>query len=253
MPVPSDPDDALSLVAPRPPVVDRAGYVASHVILVPAAIALLGWLCWRDGDMPLAQLFVDPASHRFFWAGSALLDVVGHQAARGVPLLVGASAIAGGAWGFATPRLRRWTPILLTIGAAMLLGPLVASAMKAWTTQHCPIDMQAFGGVVDYASDRAGPFWASSPRSSGHCSPSGHAAAGYAMLSLYFAGWAAGRRAWRWKGLAIGVGAGVLFSAVRIAQGANFASATLWSALLDWSVCAALFLPLVCRPKTPRA
>ena len=73
------------------------------------------------------------------------------------------------------------------------------------------------------------------------------------MLSLYFAGWAAGRPRWRWRGLAIGVAAGLLFSVVRIMQGAQFASATLWSAVVDWTVCAALFLPLLCAPTTRTA
>jgi len=235
------------------PVVERAGYVVSHLVLVPAALAVVAWLCQRGGaDMALADLFVDPATHRFVAADSALLDVVGHQAARAIPLLVGALAFAAGACGFAVPRLRPWTPILLTVGAAMLVGPLVVNAMKSWTTQHCPVDVQAFGGVVDYMADRDGPFWAASPASAGRCLPSGHAAGGYALLSLYFAGWAAGRPAWRWRGLAIGIAAGLVFSAVRIAQGAHFASATLWSATLDWTVCAALFLPLVCRAKTSR-
>ena len=58
---------------------------------------------------------------------------------------------------------------------------------------------------------------------------------------------------WRWRGLAIGIAAGLLFSVVRIVQGAQFASATLWSAVVDWTVCAALFLPLLCAPKKPTA
>ena len=54
---------------------------------------------------------------------------------------------------------------------------------------------------------------------------------------------------WRWLGLAIGIAAGVLFSVVRIMQGARFASAPLRSTVVDWTVCAALFLPLLCAPK----
>jgi membrane-associated PAP2 superfamily phosphatase len=247
-------DDAVAGVVPRPPLVERGGYVVSHLVLVPAAIALLAWICQHGGgDVAIAQRFVDAASHHFVWAQSALLDVVGHQAARGVPFLVGASALAGGVCGLAVPRLRPWTPILLTVGAAMLLGPLLVNVMKSWTTQHCPVDVQLFGGVVDYVAERDGPFWATSSASAGRCLPSGHAGGGYALLSLYFAGWAAGRPAWRWRGLAIGIVAGALFSAVRIAQGAHFASATLWSAWVDWIVCAALFLPLLCRTKTPQA
>ena len=239
--------DAM-LRPPLPAGADPRAYVAVHLVAVPLALALLAWTVQHSSlDMAITNLFVDPATHRFAWHDSALLDVLGHQAARSLPFLVGAIALAAGAAGYAFRPLRSWTPILLTIGAAMLLGPLTVNALKTMTTQHCPVALQSFGGIVDYAGDLHGPFWARSPQSAGHCLPSGHAGGGYALLSLYFAGWAAGRPGWRWRGLAIGVSAGLLFSVVRMMQGAHFASATIWSAAVDWTICAALFLPLLCR------
>jgi membrane-associated PAP2 superfamily phosphatase len=65
------------------------------------------------------------------------------------------------------------------------------------------------------------------------------------MLTLYFAGWALERPAWRWWGLAIGMAAGASFSAVRILQGAHFLSQTLWSAALLWFLAAVFFYPLL--------
>ena len=130
----------------------------------------------------------------------------------------------------------------------MIIGPLTTNMLRGMTSQHCPIDLQSFGGMFDHAADLAGPFWASTPQDAGRCLPSAHAAGGYAALSLYFAGWAAGRPAWRWRGLALGLGTGLTFSIVRIAQGAQFTSATLWSAAVAWAICAAVFLPLLCRP-----
>ena len=65
------------------------------------------------------------------------------------------------------------------------------------------------------------------------------------MLSLYFAGWAMGRPAWRWGGLALGLGAGLGFSAVRVLQGAHFLSQTVWSAALLWFLGAVVFYPLI--------
>ena len=243
--------EALLRLSPRAPGIACGRYVATHLVLVPIAIALAAWTCQHSGaDMALTQLFVDATGQRFPWADSAPLDILGHQAARGLPFLVGAGAIAGGLCGLAVRALRTWSPILLTIGAAMVVGPLLVNVLKAMTTQHCPIALQSFGGIVDYAADRDGPFWAASSQSAGRCLPSGHASGGYALLALYFGGWAAGAPAWRWRGLAIGIGAGVLFSAVRVIQGAQFASATLWSAAVDWSVGAAFFLPLLCRAKT---
>ncbi len=251
---PLEPGSEAILRPPRQAGADVRWYVALHLVAVPFVLGLLASACQRGSlDMALARLFVDATGANFAWRDSALLDILGHQAARGLPFLVGALAVAGGAAGFAVRALRPWMPILLTTGAAMLLGPLAVNVLKGMTTQHCPIALQSFGGVVDYATDQAAPFWASSPQSAGHCLPSGHAGGGYALLSLYFAGWAAGRPAWRWRGLAIGIAAGLLFSIVRMMQGAHFASATLWSATVDWTVCAALFLPLLCRATTRAA
>lgn len=65
------------------------------------------------------------------------------------------------------------------------------------------------------------------------------------MLVLYFAGWSLGRPALRWWGLAVGIAAGLGFSAVRILQGAHFLSQTLWSAALLWPLAALFFYPLI--------
>jgi membrane-associated PAP2 superfamily phosphatase len=235
---------------PNPAPVDARIYVGVQLILVPILIGALAWWCeYGPLDMLLTLPFVDLASHDFFWRDSLMLDVLGHLAARGLPIMVGGIAFSAGLAGFAVRQLRPWAPILLTTGAAIVIGPLAVNLLRGITTQHCPIDLQAFGGVIDYAAEQTRPFWAAAPQSAGHCLPSGHAAGGYALLSLYFAGWAAGRSAWRWRGLAIGIGTGLAFSAVRVSQGANFTSATLWSAAVLWATCATLFLPLLCwRP-----
>ena len=251
---PASRPEAAPQPSPRPPAVDVRRYVGIHLLLVPVVLSGLAGVCqFGSLDMALARLFFDPATQSFAWRDSAVLDVLGHQAARLLPFLVAAFAIAAGLAGLRLRSLRPWMPILFTLGAAMLIGPLAVNLLKGMTTQHCPVAVQSFGGVVDYFANRQGPFWAGSAQSAGHCLPSGHAGGGYALLSLYFAGWAAGRPAWRWRGLAVGVAAGLLFSLVRMMQGSHFASATLWSAVVDWTVCAALFLPLLCAPTKPAA
>lgn len=249
-----DSEEPSRLVAPAPArAVAVPSYVASHLLLIPALLAVAAWLLqYGPLDMALTRLFVDPQTHSFAWRHSAWLDILGRQAARGLPILVGGVAIAAGAAGSVIAALRPWREILLTLGGSMLIGPLLISALKTMTTQHCPSDLREFGGVVTYAANRSAPFWAATRESAGHCLPSGHAGGGYALLCLYFAGWAAGRPAWRWRGLAVGIAAGVLFSIVRMMQGAHFASATVWSATVDWTVCALLFMPLLCRPATHR-
>jgi membrane-associated PAP2 superfamily phosphatase len=102
-----------------------------------------------------------------------------------------------------------------------------------------------FGGYANYPLH----FWASSRREAGGALPSSHAGAGYALLSLYFAGWAMGRPSWRWGGLALGIAAGLVFSIVRIMQGAHFFSQTVWSACIMWFIASLLFYRLIAGPR----
>ncbi len=246
-------DPMRPFALPNPPDLAVAGYVAGHLLLVPLLLGFAAWAVQHGPlDLALARLFADDTGQSFAWRYSVWLDVLGHQAARGLPIIVGGVALAAGMAGFFLAQLRPWRQILLTIGAAMIAGPALVNELKTMTTQHCPATLTEFGGVVSYAADRAAPFWAATPRDAGHCLPSGHAGSGYALLALYFAGWAAGRPDWRWQGLAIGVVAGLVFGAVRMMQGENFASATLWSAAIAWTIAALFFLPLVCRAATPR-
>ncbi len=223
-----------------------AGDVAVHVVLVPVVLFAAAWLLQHGPlDLALESAFYDPNAKAFAWRASRLLNLLGHQAARGLPIVVAAASLLAWALSYTQPRLRPWRTILLTMACAMLIGPALVNWMKASTSAHCPVELVEFGGTLSYAADRSAPFWAATKASVGHCLPSGHAAGGYALLCLYFAGWAAGRPRWRWTGLAIGVGAGLAFSLVRMMQGAHFASATMWSAAIDWSVCALLFLPVL--------
>lgn len=246
-------DPKRSSALPEPPARAAASYVAIQLLLIPLLLGAGAWAVQHGPlDMALARHFADPATQSFEWRHSAWLDILGHHAARGLPIIVGGVALAAGIAGFFIAQLRPWQRILLTLGAAMIAGPLLISMLKTMTTQHCPSALSEFGGVVSYAADRSAPFWAAVPRDAGHCMPSGHSGGGYALFSLYFAGWAAGQPAWRWRGLAIGIAAGLLFSVVRMMQGAHFASATLWSAAVAWGVAALFFLPLVCRSTSHR-
>ena len=233
------------------PNISPGKYTVVCLLLVPVVLAASAWATQHGPlDLAIAGMFFDDAAGLFRWRDSTWLEVLGHHAARGLPIVIGALALAAGAAGRALPALRPWRAILLGLGAAMILGPLLIAALKTTTSQHCPAEISRFGGIVDYDAERDAPFFARSHESVGHCLPSGHAGGGYALLSLFFAGWAAGRPKWRWMGLAAGITCGLLFSVVRMMQGAHFASATLWSATIDWVIAALVFMPLVCKAWT---
>ncbi|HAP27055.1 MAG TPA: acid phosphatase, partial [Achromobacter sp.] len=136
---------------------------------------------------------------------------------------------------------RRWRGVALAVAATCLSGQLLITQLKHHTMLPRPYDLETLGGYTPYPVD----WWTWARARAGGALPSGHAGAGYALLTLYFAGWALGRPAWRWSGLAIGVAAGAGFSAVRILQGAHFLSQTIWSAALMWLLAAMFFYPLI--------
>ena len=105
---------------------------------------------------------------------------------------------------------------------------------------HCPWDLKSFGGFADYGSG-----WFVSPVQAGRCFPSGHAAGGFSLVALMFAGIAADHTRLRTIGLVAALCAGTAFSVVRIAQGAHFLSHNLWSAAIDWCAAALVFAPLL--------
>ena len=225
-----------------PPRIEPLWYVLSHVIGVTALLALLAWELRNSGwDLRIEDYFYDPALHAFSLRHSPWIELIGHQLLLalpiGVALLALLAALASAQWA----SLHRWRTVLWTLFAALSIGPLLIGVLKQFTAAHCPWDLLRYGGYADYVQN----WFAHSRAESGHCLPNAHAGAGFSLVALYFAGWASGRPRWRWSGLAIGLAAGLIFSLVRSAQGAHFASHSVWSALIDWSVASLVFMPLI--------
>jgi membrane-associated PAP2 superfamily phosphatase len=133
---------------------------------------------------------------------------------------------------------------LLYLLLAAALGSTAVSLLKSITHVDCPWDLLRYGGT------RAMPtslFAAQPPGTpSGACFPAGHASAGYAWVALYFAA-LLGCRRWRWHGLAIGLGSGLLFGAGQQLRGAHFLSHDLGSLAVCWSLSLALYCVFVWR------
>lgn len=218
-------------------------YVAVQVIGIPLVIGVLAWSMRASGlDLHIEDGFFDPGIQAFPWRRQPLLEGIGHDLLKMLPVGIGFlllfAAIAAtwvGAW-------RRWRVILWTTLAALCAGPALITALKQVSAAHCPWDLVRYGGYAEYTHD----WFAASPEQAGRCLPSGHAGAGFSLFALSFAGWASGREGWRRSGLLIALATGVVFSAVRTLQGAHFISHALWSAALDWLCASLVFLPLLC-------
>lgn len=220
-------------------------FILLHACLIPAAIALLALLVHAGGaDERVSAAFFDASAGTFPARGWPLLEALGHRVAKSALvglwiILLGAALTAA-----AVPRLRRHCGVLWATVLAMALGPTIVVTLKSLNAYHCPWDLKRFGGVADYASG-----WFVSRINAGRCFPSGHAAGGFSLVAIFFAGCALGSSRMRQAGLTATLIAGSVFSLVRIAQGAHFLSHNLWSAAIDWCTAALVFAPMIVSPR----
>jgi len=198
-----------------------------------AAVAALGLallLLWdvSGADLPLTRQFGNPQG--FAWRDAWLTRTLLHDGGRllgwallAAMLLALCRAPAGGP---ARPERLRWL-------GAVLVCLLLVPALKRFSLTSCPWDLAEFGGVAAHVSHwRLGV----ADGGDGHCFPSGHAVAAFAFFALYFQ-WRRSRPALARGWLIVVCGVGLLFGLAQLARGAHFASHTLWSAWLCWTVC----------------
>ena len=225
--------------------------------MIPAGIAIVALTVRSSGiDEHVSALFFDAATRAFPARGSTVLELAGHQLAKSVVVMVWMVLLAASVASSILGELERSRAILWTTLVAMALGPSIVVLLKDINSLHCPWDLKRFGGYADFSN-----IWFVSPEHAGGCFPSGHAAGGFSLVALMFAGIAEGHMRLRRIGLVAVICAGVAFSAVRIAQGAHFLSHNLWAAAIDWCSAALAFAPLLmhrdrergsARPALPR-
>ena len=210
---------------------------------VTLALVLLAWLAANSGlDRAVTEFFYDVSLARFPAHESHWLELLGHRVAK---LAIWVVALGMLAAAFATKRIRQTPHEQCAIGFAVLamaLGPMMVSALKHATGHHCPWDLRLYGGFAEVNHG-----WFVAAADAGRCFPSGHASAGFALISLYFLGQAIDRPRIARIGLIAAIIAGTAFSAVRVAQGAHFVSHNLWAAAVDWFAAALVFTPLLAR------
>jgi membrane-associated PAP2 superfamily phosphatase len=220
----------------------RAAFLVRHAWpALAAGIALIA-LDRTKFDHAVNDWFFDPAAGHFPLRNSLWLETVMHQWARYVVVLIACAVIASFFYSFATERWRPIRRLLLFLSLALTLAPGAVAAIKLASVKHCPYDLVEYGGYVEYRSLLDTPLPGVQP---GRCFPSGHAAAGFALLAFYFAGLALGRPALARAGLWTGLGAGMAFGLARMAQGEHFLSHNLWSALVCWVVMLALYVAIM--------
>ena len=208
-------------------------------------LALLPVLLWElgGGDLPLTRLFA--TTQGFAWRNDWWLSTLAHDGTRRLAwallLVLGLNI-----WWPLTPALTRRERVWWF--AATLAGALAVPLVKQQSLTSCPWDLAEFGGVAHYL-----PHWlqlgpgALADGGGGHCFPSGHATTAFAFFSGGFALQRAhpvAARRWMLGVLALGL----VLGGVQIVRGAHFASHTLWSGWICFSVNVALARWLSARP-----
>ncbi|MCC6531125.1 MAG: diacylglycerol kinase [Burkholderiales bacterium] len=214
-------------------------FLLIHACLIPLALAVAAFALHASGmDEHIAAAFFDPARSTFPARGWPLFETLGHRVAKSAVVGFWLSLLAAGVVSAAVPRFRGHAAIVWITVLAMALGPTIVVVLKEINAYRCPWDLVQFGGAAQYASG-----WFVPNVNAGRCFPSGHAAGGFSLVALFFAGCAGRNRRLQRAGLAAALLAGLGFSLVRIAQGAHFLSHNLWSAAIDWCAAALVFAP----------
>ncbi|MGN7724675.1 phosphatase PAP2 family protein [Luteimonas sp. 22616] len=190
------------------------------------------------------------AGHLYLWEGGhwALKDnpvtsTLIHQGGKRLSALAWLGVVACALIAWRRPAWRTWCKPLLYLALAVLLSTSIVAWMKSWTHVDCPWDLVGFGGTRSY-HDLLAALPAHAPP--GRCFPAGHASAGYAWLALFFF-LGDTRPSLRWKGFAVGLGAGVVFGIAQQLRGAHFASHDLWTLMLCWLVAVLLHRAMFAR------
>jgi membrane-associated PAP2 superfamily phosphatase len=220
----------------------RADFALRHFGAALAAAPALVALERTGVDRALSDLFYDAAAAGFPLRYHHLFEVLTHQWARYLVVLVAATVIAACLLSWLLPALAGRRRVLLFLALGMVLAPATVSLLKSGSPRHCPYDLVEYGGHAAYLGLFESPPQGQIP---GRCFPGGHASAGFALLAFYFAGQAVGSRRLALAGLWGGTVAGLAFGLARVAQGAHFLSHNLWSGWVCWVVLVALYLVVI--------
>lgn len=195
------------------------------------AICTVGAL---DIDWRLSHALYAWEGYRWLLRDATLTEAILHRGGHGLSIAAWLATLV--AWFVARRRRSALQRPLAFLLLSVLASTLLVSWVKSWSNMDCPWDIDGLGGTRAYL-DLLSPRPSALPQ--GRCFPAGHASSGYAWVALYFV-FLAVRPAWRWRGLAIGIGAGALFGLAQQLRGAHFLSHDLWTLAICWCVACGL-------------
>lgn len=217
---------------------DAAAWLWPLVVLV----ILSFWLIGLHGDLWLADRLFALQGGEWSLRSHWLTETILHRNARMASAIVwfGTTLV----W-LATLLRSSWRLWRKPLGHLALTIPLSTGlvwVLKSTSDVACPWDLARYGGTLAYHG-----LLETGANAAGRCFPAGHASAGYAWLALFFF-LSAVRPQWRWIGLVIGLGLGLLFGINQQLRGAHFLSHDLFTATICWLVALGLYRIVLRRP-----
>ncbi|GAB3388764.1 phosphatase PAP2 family protein [Lysobacter fragariae] len=213
-------------------------FALTHFWIPVLVLAVATWvLMLNHADLWLADRIYAWEGHSWLLKHSVFADRIMHGLGHDLSIAAWLGVLV--AWIAARRKasLKQWRRPLLYLLLAVLVATTTVAWIKAWSNMDCPWDLTRYGGskpYVDLISLR--PLGLSR----GRCFPAGHASAGYAWMSLYFC-FLLAKPQWRFRGLALGVGMGLLFGLDQQLRGAHFASHDIWAAGICWMASLGLY------------
>lgn len=188
-------------------------------------------LFWIDGDWP--------------WHHNAFFSQVLHKGAKAVPIVIAFYVL----YQIIRLKVKKTTELFdrqrylryCYVFAAMLASVLLVWWFKQTTGVSCPWSVVEFGGSEKITD----PQW-SLVFQSGSCWPGGHAGTGFCLFALYFALRDRFPSKSRWVLAAVFIFV-FICSMARTMQGAHFVSHNVVTMLIDWLVCAVIYIGIFDR------
>lgn len=188
-------------------------------------------------DWSLAHRIYAWEGYRWVLKNAFLTEALLHRSGHDLSVVAWVGVLTTWLASLKRASLKVWRKPLGYLWLSVLLGTLLVSWIKSWSNMDCPWDVEGLGGTRPYIElFAARPAWLAD----GRCFPAGHASGGFAWMSLYFFARMT-RPHLRWRGLGIGMAAGLVFGIGQQLRGAHFLSHDLWTAMLCWAVAFAVY------------
>jgi membrane-associated PAP2 superfamily phosphatase len=218
----------------------------SLLLLAFCAVFLIILGRYTTIDLTLADRTFDSTARDFPWRQTWFASVLMHQWIKwiliGVGLLLSLSFVKT-----FLPKARGQDPVrqsrLGIVVSSFVLVPLTVSLLKSISSQHCPWDLERYGGYAPYLR-----IFDALPAGvhAGQCFPAGHASSGLWLISLAVF-WLPHRPRHASAVFLLALVPGLALGWVQQLRGAHFLSHTLWSVWI--AVLLVLLLTRLLLPK----